>query len=104
MPIFQPPSTDGQRKRAAVQRIADDLENVQAAVTFGRLSVIEARPRVIGKLMTIQMLTGNTQVRLVDSLSVWAMQEWAISVRKKDGLEEDWRLLLGELKEHSDLP
>lgn len=104
MSIYQPPSIDGQNKRAAVQRIADELETIQSAVTFGRLSIIEARPRVIGKLLTIQILTDNTQVKLVDSLSVWVMQEWASSVRANDGLEEDWRLLLGELKEQSDFP
>jgi hypothetical protein len=106
MPIYQPPGlpVDGPTKWAAVQRIAGELEDAQVAVAYGRVSIIDARPGVIGKLMAIQILTNNNQFKLVDKLSVWVMQEWAMSVRKGDGLEEEWRLLLGELKEQSDYP
>jgi hypothetical protein len=106
MPIYQPPSlpVDSPQKWAKVQRIAREIEDDQSAVAYGQLSVVDIRLGVIAKLASIQILTGNNQIKLVDGLSVWVMQEWAKSVRKLDGLEEEWRLLLGELKEQSDFP
>jgi hypothetical protein len=95
---------DEHDKWAAVQRIIGDLEDVQAEVSSGMVLIDDAAPGVIGKLMSVQILTANTQLKLVDSLSVWVMQGWATSVRSGDGLEEEWRLLLGELKDRSDYP